>query len=435
MSKVVINDTSLTAIGEAIRSKTGNTDLLLPSEMPAAIESISGGGGGGGSTETVRTISLTPTGYNTETGEIKGITFPNIPADKLVSIFVRLNPNPKQHIGCWINNVSPFALGKTGYDSTPAGGELGVSQPMDFYIMMAQGYSNNINIVKPYDEASSCEYLAIDPATKKMYYPWKYTKSYNSMDIFEDSNRGFNSAFFRVDITVKEDNTPPQYYIPMPEVGNFNFTTDNAPDNKLICHFGKFSDYHNKVQDLGFDDGEDFLKRCVYLKGVATLALDPYATSDQKVNVPLLILPWLRQPLSDKDVPGGLDFDAKFNNVPAEYYNSPNCFASGVCDYNIFPNLAEKEKAKLTNMGPGYNNTITPTNRKSIFQPNDMYSVIAEGVKPTVNKADTAMIWSITKKGWFHLEEIWSDGRGPIVSPTTFTSSCPIIWFEIPKKQ
>lgn len=36
----------LTAIGDAIRSKTGGTDLIPLVDMPAAIEGISGGGGG-----------------------------------------------------------------------------------------------------------------------------------------------------------------------------------------------------------------------------------------------------------------------------------------------------------------------------------------------------------------------------------------------------
>lgn len=44
MSKVVINDTSLSSIGDAIREKKGVSDVYLPSEMPAAIRSIEGGG-------------------------------------------------------------------------------------------------------------------------------------------------------------------------------------------------------------------------------------------------------------------------------------------------------------------------------------------------------------------------------------------------------
>lgn len=42
MSKVFIEETTLTAIGEAIRGKTGKEDLISPLEMPEEINSISG---------------------------------------------------------------------------------------------------------------------------------------------------------------------------------------------------------------------------------------------------------------------------------------------------------------------------------------------------------------------------------------------------------
>ena len=47
MAKCFIQDSTLTAIGDAIRAKTGGTDLMLPSAMPAAIEGIVRGGGSG----------------------------------------------------------------------------------------------------------------------------------------------------------------------------------------------------------------------------------------------------------------------------------------------------------------------------------------------------------------------------------------------------
>lgn len=47
MSKLFIEESSLTAIGDAIRSKTGGSELLSPAAMVTAIESIEGGGGGG----------------------------------------------------------------------------------------------------------------------------------------------------------------------------------------------------------------------------------------------------------------------------------------------------------------------------------------------------------------------------------------------------
>lgn len=46
MSKVAINEITLTNIGDAIREKTGKTDLIAPVDMPAEIASISTSGGG-----------------------------------------------------------------------------------------------------------------------------------------------------------------------------------------------------------------------------------------------------------------------------------------------------------------------------------------------------------------------------------------------------
>lgn len=46
MAKVFIEESSLTAIGEAIRSKTGKTELLSPASMATEITSITTGGGG-----------------------------------------------------------------------------------------------------------------------------------------------------------------------------------------------------------------------------------------------------------------------------------------------------------------------------------------------------------------------------------------------------
>lgn len=42
MSKVFIEESTLTAIGDAIRGKTGKTELLNPTNMPAEISSIGG---------------------------------------------------------------------------------------------------------------------------------------------------------------------------------------------------------------------------------------------------------------------------------------------------------------------------------------------------------------------------------------------------------
>lgn len=46
MAKVLVNDSSLTSIANAIREKTGSSDTYKPSEMAGAIASITTGGGG-----------------------------------------------------------------------------------------------------------------------------------------------------------------------------------------------------------------------------------------------------------------------------------------------------------------------------------------------------------------------------------------------------
>ena len=45
MANVLIDERTMHAIGDAIREKTGKTDLILPSDMPSEIEGISVGGG------------------------------------------------------------------------------------------------------------------------------------------------------------------------------------------------------------------------------------------------------------------------------------------------------------------------------------------------------------------------------------------------------
>lgn len=54
MSKLFIEDTSLVAIGDAIREKTGSTNTMSPAQMATAILGISGGGSGGGSIKYVQ---------------------------------------------------------------------------------------------------------------------------------------------------------------------------------------------------------------------------------------------------------------------------------------------------------------------------------------------------------------------------------------------
>lgn len=44
MAKIFIEESTLSAIGDSIRAKTGKTDMIPPLQMPTEIESIKGGG-------------------------------------------------------------------------------------------------------------------------------------------------------------------------------------------------------------------------------------------------------------------------------------------------------------------------------------------------------------------------------------------------------
>jgi hypothetical protein len=58
MSKVFIQESTLTAIGDAIRNKTGKSALIAPGNMPTEINSIVAGGGSGGGLEVPASITI-----------------------------------------------------------------------------------------------------------------------------------------------------------------------------------------------------------------------------------------------------------------------------------------------------------------------------------------------------------------------------------------
>lgn len=79
MSKVFIEETTLTSIGSAIREMTGKTDLIAPGDMPAEIRAIETGGGSG----VIEALEITNNGTYTAADGVDGyspITV-NVPQD------------------------------------------------------------------------------------------------------------------------------------------------------------------------------------------------------------------------------------------------------------------------------------------------------------------------------------------------------------------
>lgn len=78
MAKVLVNESSLTGIADAIRGKNGTTDTYKPSEMAAAITAISGGG-----EPTIEALSITANGTYTAPDGVDGYSpvTVNVPQD------------------------------------------------------------------------------------------------------------------------------------------------------------------------------------------------------------------------------------------------------------------------------------------------------------------------------------------------------------------
>lgn len=78
MAKVLVNESSLTGIADAIRGKNGSTDTYKPSEMAAAITAISGGG-----EPTIEALSITANGTYTAPDGVDGYSpvTVNVPQD------------------------------------------------------------------------------------------------------------------------------------------------------------------------------------------------------------------------------------------------------------------------------------------------------------------------------------------------------------------
>ena len=78
MAKVLVNESSLTGIADAIRGKNGSTDTYKPSEMAAAITAISGGG-----EPVIEALSVTSNGTYTAPDGVDGYSpvTVNVPQD------------------------------------------------------------------------------------------------------------------------------------------------------------------------------------------------------------------------------------------------------------------------------------------------------------------------------------------------------------------
>ena len=111
MSKVAINEITLTNIGDAIREKTGKTDLIAPGDMPAEIASISTGGGGG---ETEPIVLSGNCDYACA-GSLSAKIFDKVTTNNITSMNFMFYKSPAERIPFEIN-INPDIINLTATD-------------------------------------------------------------------------------------------------------------------------------------------------------------------------------------------------------------------------------------------------------------------------------------------------------------------------------
>ena len=109
MSKVFIEESTLTSIGNSIREKTGMTDPIPTTEMATAIDSISSSGGGG-----LNVVSISAA-YSTTTS----IDLSNYVTDNQFILFFVYNGTPNIYApflsSTGIGQIYSSSLGNTTY--------------------------------------------------------------------------------------------------------------------------------------------------------------------------------------------------------------------------------------------------------------------------------------------------------------------------------
>ena len=103
MAEYTIQDTTLTAIGDAIRAKTGSTELITPENMPTEIEGMESGGGA----STAEDVSY----INTQLPNVKNV---KTALDELV-------PNSHTHDNKSILDLISAVGGKLQYNGSDVG--------------------------------------------------------------------------------------------------------------------------------------------------------------------------------------------------------------------------------------------------------------------------------------------------------------------------
>lgn len=153
MANVFIQDSTMSAIGDAIRAKTGGTDKLLPADMAAAISGITTGGGGGSSDSGVFISALTDINCGTTTAGVAATHTIKVPSDATNILFYQtvLKVRARNSNWEWINESYAYIPAKmfteemmTVSDNGDGYKTLKISIPANFAALSGATYYNII---------------------------------------------------------------------------------------------------------------------------------------------------------------------------------------------------------------------------------------------------------------------------------------------------
>ena len=262
MSKYVVDESSLTAIGDAIREKTGGTELIPFTSMPNEIASITTGGGSG---VEVEPIVLTGDCSNGCSG-LLAAKFIELFGDKITTNnLTKVNSMFKDYK---LTNI-PFELNMTGESYYDCASLFSQAERLEISPIMNNFYPSNIGYM-----FSGCSRLRTIP--ENAFNNWNYSRlhSYdyanlNNMFYGCMSLRNIPESFLKnIYGTGKRFNYDPlyngfYYCCCLDEIRGINFN----PNTEMTSNLFNYSfEKCGRVKDIIFDCNEDSSPKIIRAK-------------------------------------------------------------------------------------------------------------------------------------------------------------------------
>ena len=253
MSKYIVDESSLTAIGDAIREKTGGTELIPFTDMPNEIASITTGGGSG--------IEVEPIVL---TGDCPYYCSGTLAA-KFIELFGdKITTNNLKRVSSMFNNYEltniPFELNMTGESYYDCAALFSQAERLEILPIMNNFYPGSMSSM-----FYGCYRLRTIP--EDVFNNWNYSRI-QSYDLTNLSNIFCNCASLRnipesflknIYGTGKRNSYNPLHYgfyfcYCLDEIRGINFN----PNTEMTSNLFNYSfDRCGRVKDIIFDCNED----------------------------------------------------------------------------------------------------------------------------------------------------------------------------------